>query len=64
LDIFVQNNTKGEHYKSTNGNSSEIISAVIWSQFTALGAQSKGIGSPICQTLINSYKEATKSRFT
>ena len=52
-----------EQYRSTEGDIGEIVSELILRQFSAMGGESKCIGSVFSQALIDSYNETTKDRF-
>jgi hypothetical protein len=64
-EYSIENSDRGlvEQYMSTKDDIGEIVSSLILAQFSAMGAESKVIGSLFSQTFIDScYNEITKDR--
>ena len=64
-DYSIDITDKGliEQYKSTKGDTKEIIVSLILKQFSRMGGEIKGLGSLCNQNLIDRYNEVSNDRF-
>jgi len=63
-EYSIDNSEKSliEQYRSTEGDITEIIKSAILAQFTAMGAERKGMGSYFPQSLIDDYNKTAQER--